>query len=147
MEDRGDISEKWKSLMMAGLRGKARQVNPHSALHSVEPNISSCKTTTRACTPLPCRDGTDLVLLCYWSWESLPPGYVRSNEVPDPEHPALSVAPNQHMDNISWHPFCPYIDILVILYQPLSWLLEEEMAMHSSILAWRITWTEEPGGF
>ena len=25
-------------------------------------------------------------------------------------------------------------------------LLEKEMATHSSILAWRITWTEEPGG-
>ena len=24
--------------------------------------------------------------------------------------------------------------------------LEESMAMHSSILAWRIPWTEEPGG-
>ena len=24
--------------------------------------------------------------------------------------------------------------------------LEEEMAVHSSILAWRIPWTEEPGG-
>ena len=24
--------------------------------------------------------------------------------------------------------------------------LEEEMAIHSSILAWKITWTEEPGG-
>jgi len=24
--------------------------------------------------------------------------------------------------------------------------LEKEMAAHSSILAWRITWTEEPGG-
>ena len=24
--------------------------------------------------------------------------------------------------------------------------LEEEMASHSSILAWRISWTEEPGG-
>ena len=24
--------------------------------------------------------------------------------------------------------------------------LEKEMANHSSILAWRITWTEEPGG-
>ena len=23
---------------------------------------------------------------------------------------------------------------------------EKEMATHSSILAWRITWTEEPGG-
>ena len=30
----------------------------------------------------------------------------------------------------------------------LGWedLLEEEMAAHSSILAWRIPWTEEPGG-
>ena len=24
--------------------------------------------------------------------------------------------------------------------------LEKEMAAHSSILAWRISWTEEPGG-
>ena len=24
--------------------------------------------------------------------------------------------------------------------------LEEEMATHSSVLAWRIPWTEEPGG-
>ena len=24
--------------------------------------------------------------------------------------------------------------------------LEESMAIHSSILAWRIPWTEEPGG-
>ena len=24
--------------------------------------------------------------------------------------------------------------------------LEEEMAIHSSILTWRISWTEEPGG-
>ena len=31
--------------------------------------------------------------------------------------------------------------------QALGWkdLLEEGMATHSSILAWRITWTEEPG--
>ena len=30
----------------------------------------------------------------------------------------------------------------------LGWedLLEKEMATHSSILAWRILWTEEPGG-
>ena len=30
----------------------------------------------------------------------------------------------------------------------LGWedLLEEGMATHSSILAWRIPWTEEPGG-
>ena len=25
-------------------------------------------------------------------------------------------------------------------------LLEEGMATHSSVLAWRISWTEEPGG-
>ena len=32
--------------------------------------------------------------------------------------------------------------------QSLGWedLLEEEIASHSSILAWRIPWTEEPGG-
>ena len=32
--------------------------------------------------------------------------------------------------------------------QSLGWEdpLEKEMATHSSILAWRITWTEEPGG-
>ena len=32
--------------------------------------------------------------------------------------------------------------------QPLGWeeILEEEMATHSSILAWRIPWTEESGG-
>ena len=33
-------------------------------------------------------------------------------------------------------------------FQPLGQedSLEEEMATHSSILAWRIPWTEEPGG-
>ena len=32
--------------------------------------------------------------------------------------------------------------------QSLGWEdpLEEEMATHSSILAWRIPWTKEPGG-
>ena len=28
----------------------------------------------------------------------------------------------------------------------LYFLLEEGMATHSSILAWRISWTQEPGG-
>ena len=33
-------------------------------------------------------------------------------------------------------------------FSPLSWEdpLEEEMATHSSVLAWEIPWTEEPGG-
>ena len=26
-----------------------------------------------------------------------------------------------------------------------SWVLEREMTSHSSILAWEISWTEEPG--
>ena len=32
--------------------------------------------------------------------------------------------------------------------QSLGWeaLLEKEMAPHSSTLAWKISWTEEPGG-
>ena len=31
------------------------------------------------------------------------------------------------------------------IYCPLGTLLEKEMATHSSILAWKIPWTEEPG--
>ena len=39
-------------------------------------------------------------------------------------------------------------DTQEMLVQSLTWEdpLEEEMATHSSILAWRIPWTEEPGG-
>ena len=35
-----------------------------------------------------------------------------------------------------------------IRVQSLGWedLLEKEMATHSSIVAWKILWTEEPGG-
>ena len=35
-----------------------------------------------------------------------------------------------------------------MLVRSLGWegLLEEEMATHASILAWKIPWTEEPGG-
>ena len=33
-------------------------------------------------------------------------------------------------------------------FQSLDWedALEKEMAIHSSVLAWEIPWTEEPGG-
>ena len=31
-------------------------------------------------------------------------------------------------------------------YLPLSTLLEKEMAIHSSTIAWKIPWTEGPGG-
>ena len=34
-----------------------------------------------------------------------------------------------------------YINYLNVMYT-----LEEEMATHCSILAWRIPWTDEPGG-
>ena len=39
-------------------------------------------------------------------------------------------------------------EILEMWVPSLDWEdpLEEEMATHSSILAWEIPWTEEPGG-
>ena len=39
-------------------------------------------------------------------------------------------------------------ETLETLVRTLGWkdFLEEGMATHSSILAWRIPWTEEPGG-
>ena len=41
----------------------------------------------------------------------------------------------------------PMLEIQETQVQPLCWEdpLEEEMATHSRILAWRIPWTEEPG--
>ena len=33
------------------------------------------------------------------------------------------------------------------LNRPHAHCLEKEMAAHSSILAWRIPWMEEPGGY
>ena len=35
---------------------------------------------------------------------------------------------------------------MLVLSLGLKEILEEEMATHSSILAWRISWTEEPSG-
>ena len=32
------------------------------------------------------------------------------------------------------------------MFSPWADLLEKEMAAHSRILAWEISWTEEPGG-
>ena len=32
-------------------------------------------------------------------------------------------------------------------YKKLDFKMEKEMAIHSSILAWRMPWTEEPGGY
>ena len=33
-----------------------------------------------------------------------------------------------------------------VIYLGPNYGLEKEMATHSSVLAWRIPWTEEPGG-
>ena len=41
-----------------------------------------------------------------------------------------------------------FTEIQEMRVRSLGWedSLEEEMATHSSVLAWRIPWTEEPGG-
>ena len=42
---------------------------------------------------------------------------------------------------------CRYSNLVLSVFQPFRNRLEEEMATHSSILAWEIPWTEEePGG-
>ena len=45
--------------------------------------------------------------------------------------------------------WCPMQAIQEMRVRSLGWeeLLEKETAAHSSILAWRIPWTEEPGGY
>ena len=40
---------------------------------------------------------------------------------------------------------CRPINPLILPYR-VAYFLKEEMATHSSILAWRIPWTEEPSG-
>ena len=44
-------------------------------------------------------------------------------------------------------PACQYRRLKEMWVQSLGWEdpLEKEMATHSSILAWKIPWTEEPG--
>ena len=51
------------------------------------------------------------------------------------DFPGGSVAKNLPAKQEMWVPFLSWEDPL-----------EKEMATHSSILAWRIPWTEEPGG-
>ena len=49
----------------------------------------------------------------------------------------------------STSPWPPLKNLIWKLVWPLGWEdpLKEEMATHSSVLAWRIPWTEEPGGY
>ena len=52
------------------------------------------------------------------------------------------------LENLSITHSGPSSQVPHLWVQPLGWEdpLEKEMATHSSILAWRILWTEEPGG-
>ena len=45
-------------------------------------------------------------------------------------------------------PTCQHRKLKAMAFSPQGWEdpLEESMATHSSILAWRTPWTEEPGG-
>jgi len=41
--------------------------------------------------------------------------------------------------------FNPFIfKVIIDIYVPIAIFLEKEMAIHSSTLAWKIPWTEEP---
>ena len=40
----------------------------------------------------------------------------------------------------------PDSETATVTYRGLGCVLEKEMAPHSSTLAWKIPWTEEPGG-
>ena len=48
-----------------------------------------------------------------------------------------------HGLNILWISYCPSY---WYIFPPLGMFIFNEMTTHSSILAWRIPWTEEPGG-
>ena len=37
-------------------------------------------------------------------------------------------------------------EVYIILYINYTLILEKKLATHTCIFAWRITWTEEPGG-
>ena len=51
----------------------------------------------------------------------------------------------------SLYPHCFFVFAFLLLYFSflafkLNYLMEKEMAPHSSTLAWKSPWTEEPGG-
>ena len=56
---------------------------------------------------------------------------------PDMEHQTASKLGKEYVKAVYGHPA-----YLTYMYST----LEKEMAVHSSILAWRILWIEEPGG-
>ena len=40
---------------------------------------------------------------------------------------------------------CVYINTYILFFKLIFVLVEKDMAIHSSVFAWRIPWTEEPG--
>ena len=44
----------------------------------------------------------------------------------------------------AYHTACS--KFILIVYSHISWILEKAMTSHSSTLAWKLPWTEEPGG-
>ena len=70
--------------------------------------------------------------------------------------PGLGRSPGEGIGNPLQYSWVPLVAQMVkylpaireTWVQPLSWedALQEGMATHSSTLAWRIPWTEEPGG-
>ena len=97
------------------------------------------------------------------TWEE---GQIRVSAVLTGSTAGLEISPPQHLwgllgkqwremiqggakDTNGWDPRKTFIIVFVFWFVPLSlgWedLLEKEMATHSSILAWKIPWTEEPG--
>ena len=87
----------------------------------------------------------------YWSGLPCPPlrGLPEPGiELTSPVSPALQVGslPLSHWGSLKASNTCNFRGAIRI--RSLGWEhpLEEGMATHSSILAWRIPWTEEPGG-
>ena len=73
----------------------------------------------------------------YWSGLPFPSSGDLSDPGIEPQSPALVAQMVKHLPTM-WE----------TQVRSLGWedLLKKEMATHSSILAWAIPWTEEPGG-
>ena len=85
---------------------------------------------------------------CTSRWEERKGKIMETNRIslytcaPGGDKRPLLHPPNLRTDDTVMH---TRVYILCFFISPYTFLLEKEMAMHSSILAWRIPWTEEPG--
>ena len=86
----------------------------------------------------------------HWVGDAIQPSHLRS----PPSPPALNLSKNQFL--FQWTTWCySHIISFTILHKYENFIalyclcssshLEKEMATHSSIVAWKILWTEEPG--